>query len=128
MSRAASSGLSFTAAPRARLARLAASLAVLLAALLSACATPPNGRSDLLDFLADGRTQREEVILRLGDPAAQYEGNRIQTWRLAKDDGGYFLAGGPRSDWSAAPYSLVLVFDASGVLERHSLVQVRPGK
>jgi len=106
--------------------------AVILAVALSACAGPhvnrDIGRKDLLDFLSDGVTRREDVMLKLGEPSAQYEASRILTYRLGKDDTGYFPASGPRSDWSATPYSLVLVFDSAGVLARHSLVGVHVPK
>lgn len=49
------------------------------------------GQRDLLDFLEDGRTTREDALLALGDPSASYETGRILTYRLARDDGGYFL-------------------------------------
>jgi hypothetical protein len=103
-------------------------MACAFALLLAACASEPIGQGGLLDFLDDGRTLRQDVLLKFGDPSAQYEGDRILTYRLAQDKAGYFLAGGARSDWSVAPFSLVLVFDDAGVLRRHSLVQVRPAK
>ena len=102
--------------------------AALLVFVLAACSTPPVGHKDLLDFLSDGLTRREDVLLKLGEPSARFEESRIVTYRLGKDDGGYFPAGGPRSDWSAAPYSLVLVFDSNGILTRHSVVEVQPAR
>jgi hypothetical protein len=101
--------------------------AALLVFVLAACSTPV-GHKDLLDFLSDGLTRREDVLLKLGEPSARFEESRIVTYRLGRDDGGYFPAGGPRSDWSAAPYSLVLVFDSNGILTRHSLVEVQPAR
>ena len=99
---------------------------VVLAFLLTACSAPSVGHKDLLDFLSDGATRREEAILKLGEANAQYEGSRILTYRLGKDEAGYFLVRAPHSDWRATPYSLVLVFDSAGVLARHSLVEVQP--
>lgn len=99
----------------------------LLAAIclfLVACATTPVGNKNLLDFLNDGVTRREDVHLKLGEPSAQYESSRILAYRLAKDEGGYVLVG-RRDDWHGVRYNLILVFDADGVLRRHSVVEVR---
>ncbi|MBU6510784.1 MAG: hypothetical protein KGR99_00570 [Betaproteobacteria bacterium] len=90
---------------------------------LAGCATPPVGRKDLLDFLRDGSTTRGEVELALGEPSAQYEDSRVLAYRLRKDQGGYVLLR-RRDDWSSVQYDLMLLFDAAGVLQRHSLVEV----
>lgn len=93
--------------------------------LLAACASQPIGHKDMLDFLSDGTTRREEVQLKLGEPSAQYESSRMLAYRLGEDQGGYVLIG--RGDnWRGVRYSLILLFDADGVLRRHSLVEVRP--
>jgi hypothetical protein len=95
------------------------------AIVLAACVSAPVGRNDLLDFLRDGETRREEVRMRLGEPSAQYEGERILAFRLSKDSGGYVLIK-PGNTWSGVGYNLMLAFDGEGVLQRHSLVEVRP--
>jgi hypothetical protein len=100
--------------------------AVLVGLVLAACSTPPIGHRDLLNFLRDGATRRDDVYLHLGEPSARYEDSGILAYRIGRDDGGYFSAGGSRADWSIAPWSLVLAFDSGGVLVRHSLVEVRP--
>jgi hypothetical protein len=92
---------------------------------LVACATPPVGHKDLLDFLDDGVTQREDVHLHLGEPSARYEGSRIYAYRLAKDEAGYVIVGRRDSNWYGVQYNLMLVFDREGLLRRHSLVEVR---
>lgn len=103
------------------------------ALFLAGCVTPAplKGRADLLAFLADGRTPRQEVLLALGQPSGRFEGERILTYRLAYEprNQGYWVVerevqptGWPT--WYVAKYSLVLVFDASGILQRHSLVEV----
>ncbi len=82
------------------------------------------GQADLLTFIEDGQTTREQVFLALGEPSATYDDARILTFRLGRDDGGYFLlekAPGFRS----VKYSLVLAFDDAGLLRRHSLVAVK---
>jgi hypothetical protein len=104
--------------------RLARSASALVLVLLGACATTPVGQPDLLTFVEDGRTTREQVFLALGEPSATYEDGRILTFRLARDEGGYFLvekAPGFRS----VKYSLVLAFDDAGLLRRHSLVAIK---
>lgn len=101
-------------------------LACIAVALLVACTSPPQqGQSDLLDFLQDGNTRREEVQMRLGEPNAMYEGNRIVAYRLRRDQAGYVLVKGG-SDWQEVRYNLMLAFDAQGVLRRHTLVEVNP--
>ena len=107
--------------------------AILLALLLVGCSTttPLRGRADLLDFLADNQTTKEEVLLKLGQPSAQFQTEKILTYRLGKEDQnrGYYVVtreinpqGWPT--WANAKFSLVLVFDAQGVLCKHSLVEV----
>ena len=58
--------------------------ALFLAVLLGACATAPLSRSDLLGFIRDGQTTREETYLHLGRPTAFYEGGRIMSFVLAR--------------------------------------------
>ncbi len=97
---------------------------LLLGISIAACTTQPLGRSDLLSFIRDGQTNREQTILSLGEPAALYEGGRILAFRLGKDDGGHFLVG-KGAGFSSVKISLIMVFDDHGVLLRHSLVQVK---
>jgi hypothetical protein len=99
-------------------------VALLVATLLVACASAPVGQQDLLTFLQEGQTSRQEVYLALGEPSAVFEGERILTYRLGQDKGGYFLLQqGP--GFQGVNYSLVLVFDDTGQLARHALVEVR---
>jgi len=104
---------------------------ILIAGLAGCATTPVKGRADLLEFLADGTTTRETVVLRLGQPSGRFEHERILTYRLGYDENTkhYWLverendpAGWPT--WVLARYSLVLVFDEQGVLRRHSQVEV----
>jgi hypothetical protein len=105
----------------------------LLILTLAGCATAPplKGRADLLDFLADGKTAREEVVLKLGQPSGKFERENIITYRLGfepKNNGYYVVEREVQPDgwpmWVRAKYSLVLVFDDAGVLRKHSLVEV----
>lgn len=90
---------------------------------LAGCASEPAGREGLLDFLHDGSTTRAQVELALGEPSGQYDASRVLAYRLRKDLGGYVLLR-RRDDWGAVQYDLMLLFDAAGVLQRHSLVEV----
>ncbi len=114
---------------------------VVMASLLVACATQtvkPVAPASLpeirvLSFLRDDETTREQVLLRLGVPTAQLEGDRILMYQLNTDAKGRWYLSAPEWDsaegmrtWRTGTSSLVLVFDDSGVLRRHSLVV--PGK
>jgi len=102
------------------------------ALLLSGCVAgrPDRNASDLallLPYLEDARTTKEEALLHLGQPSAQFEGERILTYRMADTpEGGLAVTvrlgtGG----WQTAKYSLVLVFDDRQILVKHNLVRVR---
>ncbi len=105
---------------------------VLLLVWLTGCATIPGASKNLLDFLEIGRTTREEVILKLGQPSGAFEQERILTYRIGENDqqGKYVIT--PRSQtppysvpaWVNIRYSLVLIFDQNGKLEKQNLVVV----
>jgi hypothetical protein len=104
---------------------------ILISALLSGCVTPPNARPDLLAFLETGKTMREEAILKLGQPSGSFEQDRILTYRIGQDgERGYFIIS-PKvilpaqgASWQNVRFSLVLVFDGAGRLQKHELVRV----
>jgi hypothetical protein len=88
------------------------------------CSTPaPHGQASLLDFIKDGSTTKQEVRQRLGEPGAVYVQERVLTYRLSRDAGGYYALPN-KSDWTGVCSNLVLAFDANGLLRRHSLVQI----
>lgn len=100
--------------------------------VLAGCASEQQARApdpiERLSFLADGRTTREEVLLRFGAPARAFEGERILTYRLRNEKDGLVPASlspyahDPRdTDWARSDVGLVLVFGPTGVLERHSV-------
>ena len=108
--------------------------------LATGCATPKVQpvdpqlvfKSDLLGFLHDSVTTREEVILKLGIPSAQVEGERILMYQLKADENGKWHLTAPRWNvntglrtWSEGTCSLVLVFGENGVLRKHSLVMAQ---
>ena len=105
---------------------------LLLTVALVGCVTgPPRGRADLLNFLADGKTTKEEVLVQLGQPSGKFEQEKILTYQLVYESGnnGYYVVE-RESSWNNEPvwlntqYSLVLVFDGQNILRRHSLVEV----
>ena len=116
-----------------------AAIALLVAAAALGCATnqpPPPTPQEIerqhLPFIQDGVTTREDALLRLGIPSAQFEGEHIFTYRLCFD--GKKLdpvtattdANDPRyRTWPGAAFNLVLVFDARHVLQKHSFLKVR---
>jgi hypothetical protein len=110
-------------------------LAVLTLALaLVGCATTPpplKTSPDLLNFLSDGKTTKTEAIITLGQPSGRFESEKILTYRLGVEprNSGFYVVeretttnGWPT--WTAAKFSLVLVFDDAGILQKHSLVEV----
>ncbi len=83
--------------------------------------------------MEDGQTKKADVLLRLGIPSAQFEGEKILTYRLVLDDDEGFLVVSrevdfmdPRlSGWWRAEYNLVLLFDERHILQKHSLLKIR---
>ncbi len=93
-------------------------------ALLAACAGGPEitvAEADrkYLDYLKVGQTTREEVISRLGAPAAVFENERILTYRLALITERGFV----NSYQYGGSYGLTVVFDRSGRLEKYKLLK-----
>jgi hypothetical protein len=98
--------------------------------IVAGCAEPapiPGARPDLLGFLKEGQTRRDEVILTLGQPSATFEKESILTYRVGQDDrqGYYLITPRELQPWANVRYSLVLVFDDKGVLRAHKLVPVQ---
>ena len=99
----------------------------LLAGCTTTPTTDPSASSELLRFLDIGHTAREDVLLKLGRPSAEFEMAKILTYRIGEDPArGLYRVSRKRSQpWESVRYSLVLVFDATGVLQRQNLVRVR---
>lgn len=121
-----------TGAVRApRLGSLPAAIRLLLVALaaFAGCATAPipGASPGLLEFLQPGSTSRQEAIVRLGQPSAAFEGESILTYRVGEDNkqGRYIVTPKALLQWQEVRYSLVLIFDGNGVLQKKSLVDVR---
>lgn len=111
-----------------RLHSRALPMGALLAVLVAGCATPaiPGARPDLLAFLSPGQTTREEVILQLGQPSAAFEQEHILTYRIGEhpSQGLYVVSPKAMLPWQQVKYSLVLVFDTRGTLQKESRVPV----
>ena len=106
--------------------------------LVSGCATPlikPIDKmdfSDRLQFLINGTTTREDVLLKLGEPSGRFEGERILTYMLSVDDKRDLRVlprplAVSRTDprvYELDPMvcSLVLVFQSNNLLEKSELV------
>jgi hypothetical protein len=88
---------------------------------------PAKTQEELLSFLEDGASTKESVLLKLGQPSGQFEGENILTYRMTVSDetGLVVTCAAGQGGWQLARYSLVLVFDARHVLQKHNLVQVR---
>jgi len=105
-------------------------LAVLLAGWLVGCTTTgQSARPDLLKFLEIGKTTREEVILTLGQSSGSFERDRILTYRIGEDANQnryvqYVITPTDMRPWQHVSYSLVLVFDEHGRLQKQKLVKV----
>ena len=88
-----------------------------------------------LPFIENGKITKEEVLLKLGIPSAQFEGEKIFIYKMMLDEKEGFkvasryinMAWDPRfSRWGIPEYHLVLVFDKRNILQRHSLLLVKP--
>lgn len=109
----------------------------LLCLLSMACDSTPTPQVDhqklLSEQIIDGTTTREQVLLRFGDPSAQFEGGRILTYRINISPEGQpqvvarTLIEGANdrlvSSWERPLFSLVLVFEGNRVV-RHSVVKM----
>ena len=102
---------------------------VLSVLAFAGCATTPipGANPYLLDFLKIGATTRQEAVLKLGQPSASFERESILTYRLGHElnQGYYVISPKAMLPWQNVRYSLVLVFDTNGILEKQNLVEVQ---
>ena len=122
-----------------RIGKIMTLAAYLLLSLLVGCATTSplaektaekSAEKTFLESLEDGKTSKQMVILKLGQPSGTFEGERILTYRIGKDEHGYSVLDRQTgvsvySPWTGAKFSLVLIFDEHNVLRKHSMVLVR---
>lgn len=103
---------------------------LITAIMIAGCATvvaplEPPLVSERLPFIYDGKTSKEEVLSRLGEPDSRYEGGRILTYKMCED---ISLEGRLRFSNSCSPKrtnTLILVFGPDDLIERHSLVLLK---
>lgn len=100
-------------------------IALMILSLVS-CATTaiPGASQNLLEFLRIGSTERQETVLKLGQPSASFEQETILTYRVGHqpEQGYYVISPKAMLPWQNVRYSLVLVFDNNGILQKKSLV------
>jgi len=105
----------------------------LLAALLlvlAGCTTYRNESPQLtasvplLASLQCGKTTRQELVNDWGVPAASLKGGRIVFYRL-EGNGQRLRFSEEAGTWKESRHSLVLIFDANGVLEKSSFVRIQ---
>jgi len=108
-------------------ATLVAAFLVAITLFISGCASTGKspGNPQLISFLQDGQTSRQEILRRLGCPTLTMEDESILFFRLGENRGGYFIRELDKERWAGVRYSLVLILDDAGVLKQHSLVNVR---
>ena len=68
-------------------------LACISTILLTGCTSSiPGARANLLTFLTEGETTREEIIMTLGQPSGTYDQEGILAYRLGHDPKqGYYI-------------------------------------
>lgn len=113
-------------------------VALVAAVACAACRTPPvtplpwEELTARLPILGIEGASRADLLLRLGPPSAAFEGERVLAWRLDLDDRELRPTAlrvrseeGAGRSWEAADYSLVVVFDEAGVVQRSAAISVR---
>lgn len=107
----------------------------MLLALLAGCSAAVRQMSKTsLEFLEDGKTTKDMMILKLGPPSGTFEGEKILSYRLGKTRDGYFVIdrvvypnvyyGSVWLSGLEGKFDLMLVFDMNEVLQKHSLVPI----
>ncbi len=98
-----------------------------VALLAGGCVTPNpfHANPQLLQFVEDGKTTKQAVFLKLGQPSASFESEKVLTYRLGYDPKqGYYILDKAPIGWAGVKYNLVLIFDARDFLQQHSLVEI----
>jgi len=121
--------------------RRSAAIGFLIILLLSGCAETRLQTVDdatlqqQLALLEDGKTTKEDILLKFGIPSALFEGERILTYRLRfnqKENRFEVISvevdrRDPRfREWLQTEYNLVLVFDEKHILQKHSMLRINP--
>ena len=118
-----------------------AAIGFLIILLLSGCAETRLQTVDdsilaqQLSLLEDGKTTKEDILLKFGIPSALFEGERILTYRLRfnQKENRFEVVSrevdrrDPRfAEWLQTEYNLVLVFDEKHILQKHSMLRINP--
>jgi hypothetical protein len=118
-----------------------AAIGFLIILLLSGCAETKLHSVDdsmmrqQLALLEDGKTPKQDILFKFGIPSAQFEGERILTYRLRynQEENRFEVASrevdrrDPRfAQWGWTEYNLVLVFDEKHILQKHSMLRINP--
>ena len=121
--------------------RRSAAIGFLIILLLSGCAETRLQTVDdatvqqQLVLLEDGRTTKEDILLKFGIPSSQFEGEKILSYRLRfnqKENRFEVISRevdrrDPRfTEWVQTEYNLVLVFDEKHILQKHSMLRINP--
>ena len=121
------------------MSRRSAVIGLLLILLLSGCAETKLQTVDdsilqqQLALLEDGKTTKEDILIKFGIPSSQFEGERILTYRLRfnQKENRFEVVSvevdrrDPRfREWLQTEYNLVLVFDEKHILQRHSMLRI----
>ena len=121
--------------------RRSAGIGFLIILLLSGCAETRLQTVDdatlqqQLALLEDGKTTKEDILLKFGIPSSQFEGERILTYRLRFNQKENRFEVVSRevdrrdlrfTDWIQTEYNLVLVFDERHILQKHSMLRINP--
>jgi outer membrane protein assembly factor BamE (lipoprotein component of BamABCDE complex) len=121
--------------------RRLAAICFMILLLLSGCAETRLQTVDdatlqqQLALLEDGKTTKEDILLKFGIPSSQFEGERILTYRLRfnQKENRFEVVSrevdrrDPRfAEWMQTEYNLVLVFDEKHILQKHSMLRINP--
>jgi hypothetical protein len=103
-------------------------IVLLVAGCAASTVAPENPQvvSGMLPFIQDGKTSKNEVFSRLGEPDYRHERGRIVAYSMSMCAVEEVV---PFSDETRCrepgTYNLVLVFGPHNIVEQHSLVRVR---
>jgi len=121
--------------------RRSAAISFLIILLLSGCAETRLQTVDdsilqqQLALLEDGKTTKQDILLKFGIPSSQFEGEKILTYRLRfnQKENRFEVVSrevdrrDPRfAEWMQTEYNLVLVFDEKHILQKHSMLRINP--
>ncbi len=99
----------------------------LFAFVFTACALPimtvnKVDQQEWLQSVEDGKTTRDEILLKLGEPSAQFEGGRILTYRMEVSEDERFGKKLVKVKGDSE-FTLILPFDGKNTLKKHNLLQ-----